>query len=164
MPKGIYKRTEYHRTLIRNAVKGKPKLKLRGIKLSEEHKKHLSESHKGQIAWNKGLSNEFTRINAKKAQDALRGKPAWNRGLKMPQITGEKHPAFKGDSVGYSALHDWVYRYKGVPEICQGCGSEKNLQWASIDSKYIRDIDEWISLCSKCHYRYDGLEKKRWKK
>ena len=31
----------------------------RGKKLSKEHRENLSESHKGQVPWNKGLSGEY---------------------------------------------------------------------------------------------------------
>lgn len=157
MPSGIYKRkpmTPEHREKIRQGLLGK--------KLTIEHRKNLSNSHIGLIPWNKGLSNEITKANAKKAQDALRGQPAWNRGIKMPQISGKNHPAFKGDKVGYAALHDWVYAYKGRPSECEHCGKTKTLQWANKSHQYKRKLNDWLSLCSSCHSKYDGILYKVW--
>jgi uncharacterized protein YlaI len=68
---------------------------------------------------------------------------------------GEKHHAWKGDSVGYSALHSWISRSKGKAVKCKICGKEKNVQWANTDHKYNRNLNDWTSLCPKCHYYYD---------
>ena len=44
-----------------------------GKKLSEEHIQHLSESHIGQVAWNKGLTKE-TSEGVKKISESKKGK------------------------------------------------------------------------------------------
>ena len=31
------------------------------------------------------------------------------------------------------------------------------------EAEYKRDVDDWIRLCAKCHYHFDGLGEKRWK-
>jgi hypothetical protein len=100
-----------------------------------------------------------------------RVKPAWNKGLKgvykrseetkkkmsLAQL-GEKHHRWKGDEVGYDALHSWVYRMKGKPRKCRVCRTTKGrIQWANFDHKYKRNIDDWIALCPKCHYKWDEL-------
>jgi len=63
--------------------------------LSEEHKRKLSEAHKGQTAWNKGkyLSKE----HRQKLSEAHRGKISWNKGKKNLSITGDKNPAKKSE-------------------------------------------------------------------
>ena len=50
----------------------------RGKKLSEEHKRKISESNKGRTSVNKGkhLSEETKR----KLSEAAKGKPTWNKG------------------------------------------------------------------------------------
>lgn len=69
---------------------------------------------------------------------------------------GERHPFWKGDAVGYHALHHWVRKYKNKPDSCNHCGSsEKRLEWANISKQYRRDLDDWIALCKKCHMAYD---------
>ena len=35
---------------------------------------------------------------------------------------GEKNPAYKGDAVGYEAVHAWVRRRKPQPDVCDFCG------------------------------------------
>ena len=62
---------------------------------------------------------------------------------------------FKGDKVGYSALHGWVYRHKGKPKKCESCDSVKSLQWANKSHEYNRDLEDWVPLCYWCHRKYD---------
>ncbi len=71
---------------------------------------------------------------------------------------GELPHNYKGDQVGYDALHDWVRRYRGEPQQCEHCGhdgSERRLYWANKSHEYRRDLEDWLSLCSKCHAAYD---------
>lgn len=70
---------------------------------------------------------------------------------------GEQHPCWKGNTIGYFGLHSWVRNVLGRPKKCQHCGSGENVQWANRDKKYLRNIADWLSLCGKCHYRYDRL-------
>lgn len=64
---------------------------------------------------------------------------------------------FKGDDVGYGALHIWVKSKLGKPEICVHCGGHENIQWANKSHEYKRDLNDWLSLCGKCHMRYDRI-------
>lgn len=71
----------------------------------------------------------------------------------------EKHPAWKGDKVGYAALHSWIKRRKGKPDTCVKCKTSglkgRQIHWANIDGKYQRNLEDWIRLCALCHRRYD---------
>lgn len=69
----------------------------------------------------------------------------------------EKHWAWKGDRVGYDALHDWVGRYKGYPKKCDKCGTKENrvYHWANKNGRYKRDLADWLRLCVPCHSRLD---------
>jgi hypothetical protein len=70
----------------------------------------------------------------------------------------EKNGIWKGDEVGYRALHNWVQKYKGKARKCSFCGkngSGKQIQWANIDHQYRRVLEDYISLCSSCHKKYD---------
>lgn len=62
---------------------------------------------------------------------------------------------FKGDSVGYYSLHDWVRRHAGVPQVCVRCGGTKKVQWANKSWEYKRDLSDWLPLCYWCHRKYD---------
>lgn len=68
---------------------------------------------------------------------------------------GSRHSLWKGEKVTYTALHHWIKRYKGEPLECMYCGSIENLQWANISHFYHRNLDDWMSLCAKCHWHYD---------
>ena len=52
MTSGVYIRTEEYRRILSNATKGKKK-----PPFSDEHRKHLSETHKGQIMSEKSKEN-----------------------------------------------------------------------------------------------------------
>lgn len=78
---------------------------------------------------------------------------------------GENNVNWKGDEVGYDALHDWVSRKLGRPKKCEHCGlndSSRRYEWANKSHKYKRELDDWIRLCKKCHMRYDDAMTKHW--
>jgi hypothetical protein len=68
---------------------------------------------------------------------------------------GEIPHNFKGDQVGYDALHDWVRRHKGKPTECEFCKSKRKVQWANKSWLYKRELDDWLELCYWCHREYD---------
>lgn len=72
---------------------------------------------------------------------------------------GKKHPAWKGDAVGYDGLHKWVYSMLGRPEKCEHCGKDglkgREIDWANKSQEYRRDATDWLRLCKKCHKAYD---------
>lgn len=71
------------------------------------------------------------------------------------EFANELHPGWKGDQVGYHALHSWLTREYGKPSLCEECGSTNKVQWASKDYKYTRPRDAWLHLCYWCHRKYD---------
>lgn len=77
--------------------------------------------------------------------------------------TEEKCIQWKGDKVGYFALHQWVNKKLGKPGKCEKCGKDglkrKQIHWANISGNYKRDINDWIRLCSRCHYFFDKRNK-----
>lgn len=136
---------------------------------SEETKKKMSESHKNKphAGWfKKGYTNfwlgkKLSDEHRKKMSDGHKGQIAWNKGKKFPDI-GEHLYNWKGDDVSYGALHRWVIGHKGDANMCVNCGIEgkKKYEWANKDHKYRRCLDDYISLCTSCHRRYDkGLIK-----
>jgi len=76
---------------------------------------------------------------------------------------GENNPVWRGDEVGYCALHAWVKRRKLKPVLCEICRIKPPYDLASIDDKYTRNLDDWQWLCRKCHMATDnrGLNRKR---
>lgn len=149
MAKKGYKHTAEAKRKISLARKGRKhseiaKLKIssahKGIKLSEEHKKKISLSKKGVSAGNKNYF--FGRV--------FKGESNWN---------------WKGDDVGYRAMHRWVEKWKGKPDTCEKCGQSglngHKIHWANISHTYCRVLDDWIRLCVKCHKTYDKVNKQK---
>ena len=75
----------------------------------------------------------------------------------------EKHHNWKGDDVGYSALHSWIRRKLGKAARCEECltdkipaGFQRYFQWANVSGEYKRDFTDWKQLCVKCHKAFDG--------
>lgn len=90
--------------------------------------KKLSEEHKAKIA------------------QAMKGKNS-----------NENNPQWKGNSVKYMGLHNWVRRHFGTPKECENCGETKKsmYHWANISGEYRRDRLDWKRLCVSCHKKYD---------
>lgn len=76
----------------------------------------------------------------------------------MPKPTGEQHPHWKGEHVGYHALHSWLNRKFGRPQGCERCGTTtaKKFEWANKSRMYHRVRSDWERLCVSCH-RKDGF-------
>ncbi len=113
---------------------------------SKEWKRKIGKAMKGR---------KFSNDHRRKISEALkRVKKPWTA-KRNREMIGEKHPQWKGDKVGYGALHIWVYKALGKPKICTNCGTNKKLQWANKSGQYKRDLNDWISLCASCHKQYD---------
>jgi hypothetical protein len=105
--------------------------------------------------------SETHRANIGKAMVAL--------GIKPPVRMGEQNNKWKGDAVGYRALHDWVVSRFGRADQCEECGATKPpnplttrgttykryFEWANISGTYLRVRSDWKKLCSPCHKAYD---------
>lgn len=82
-----------------------------------------------------------------------KGYKPWNKGVYF----GENHPSWKGDDVGYEALHEWVEKQLGKERCCDFCGTTtaKKYDWSNRSGMYRRDLSDWQRLCVKCHFHYD---------
>lgn len=83
----------------------------------------------------------------------VKGQTAWNKGIPNP---------LKKENPGYDALHEWVERWKGKPRECESCGDRKSrfYDWANKSGEYLRDLDDWLRLCRRCHRQHDSGEMK----
>lgn len=63
---------------------------------------------------------------------------------------------WKGDKVGYDALHAWIKRHKTKAKMCNDCGLVPPYDLANISQEYKRDLLDWEWLCRKCHMAKDG--------
>jgi len=127
--------------------------KLKGHRVSEKTREQCGSIWRGKCpptAFKKGHPAPKTAFK--------KGHTPWNKGKKLPERSGENSPTWKGEKAGYIPKHSWVYRHKGKPNVCQGCGvtcQEKKLEWANIDHKYRRNLDDYISFCRVCHRARD---------
>jgi hypothetical protein len=67
----------------------------------------------------------------------------------------EKNGMWKGDNVGYVALHQFIKLRKPKPKVCESCSREVRLDLANISGEYKRDVNDFIWLCRKCHTKMD---------
>lgn len=109
----------------------------RKLPKTEEHKRKISESHKGmKKPW-------VSKFNKKKSKIYI----------------GEKHRNWKGDKVGYGGLHMWIAKELGKPKYCEHCKCTNlrstQYNWANKSRQYKRDVTDWVRLCNKCHKKYD---------
>ena len=104
----------------------------------------------------KGCSNKAKPRGFKKGHGSYWTKESR---IKFSEKMGdEKHPKWKGEKAGKGAKHAWIKRNKGEPKECEHCGSrskKKTYDWANIDHKYRRVLEEYLRLCRSCHRKYD---------
>lgn len=87
-----------------------------------------------------------------------------NKGVKGFKNSGtfnsrDSHPFWSGEFPEYSAIHKWIVRNYGRANTCLNCTKiAKRFDWANIDGKYSRNIEEWIQLCRSCHMLFDRHE------
>jgi hypothetical protein len=142
--------------------------------LSGLHLSPKSEFKKGMIPWNKGkkLSKQhchnlsIAHMGIKQSEESIE--------KRVLQMRGEQHPLWKGDDVGYYALHVWVKRNYGLPIRCEyeGCHyprynmrnelmlKPKRYHWANITGIYNRDRTNWKMMCASCHGFFDSKRRR----
>ena len=76
--------------IIENGIGGSANI---GKKFTEEHRKNLSESHKGNTPSNKGKVGYFTHSEEtkKKMSESKKGKTPWNKGKKLINRKGDNN-------------------------------------------------------------------------
>lgn len=80
----------------------------------------------------------------------------YTNNLKRLSKLGKKNPMWKGNNVGYFALHEWVRSRKQKPLLCEMCNKKPPLDLANITGIYNRDSKNWKYICRRCHMVSDG--------
>lgn len=64
----------------------------------------------------------------------------------------------------YRALHYWVESKLGKPMWCWKCLRHDTAlyQWANKSGRYEKNIFDWVRMCRKCHFKYDGNKLSNW--
>lgn len=157
MPTGIYPRKP-----MSQVTKDKIAQRIKGIKRSIETRRKIGEAQKGRpINWKaiyamreKTLGNKF-QLGRKHTPEEIQ--------KIIDAQTGDKHWAWKGNSVGYASLHAWLRKHYGKPRRCELClldDPNRRYHWANKTGKYLRDISDWFRLCVSCHKKHDLSLKK----
>ena len=126
---------------------------------SKETNKKRFCSHQCYWEWSRGRKQSKKTIEKRRLK--LFGHPV---NLETRIKIGLAHKAeksnwWKGDSVGYRALHQWLQREFGKADRCENPQCEhkiKKFEWALLKGKkYERKRENFWRLCQSCHAKYD---------
>ena len=139
------------------------KEKQRGL-WREQYYKRKERGYKRKRVYTPKNPNSFygsqkDRVGSKNPMFGRKHSQEAKRKISLSRL-GNKNPMWKGEKVGYIALHNWVERHLPKPKFCMDCGLEKRLDAANISQQYKRDVLDWEWLCRKCHMTKDGRLKK----
>lgn len=92
-----------------------------------------------------------------------------SRQCQTSYFSSERSVNWKGDAVGYAALHAWIKKIFPKPDHCLQCGNQEQfaidgrsiLDLANLSGEYKRELSDWTWLCRLCHSRHDEPYKKR---
>ena len=130
--------------------------------LARKGKPAWNKGKKGQIPWNKGKTGIYSDQTRRKMGAKLKGRRrSISTEFKKGEHIGPDHRLWKGNHADYTSIHSWVSRWKGRPKLCEHCGSteKKRYEWANINSKYNRNLNDYIRLCKSCHTKFDTNKK-----
>ena len=131
-------------------------------KHTEEWKTEHSKKMKGENNpfYGKHHSLKIRKKMSKNRKGKGKGQIPWNKEKKLPEISDKNHPNWKGDKIGYRGLHMWVELHLGKPKKCEHCEKDgltgRQIHWANKSGKYLRNLKDWIRLCSSCHGEHDS--------
>jgi hypothetical protein len=90
-----------------------------------------------------------------------KGNIPWNKGLKEFLGIESEHPRWKGENAGYVSKHKWVAKHLGKAIFCSfNCNHiSTKYEWANISGEYKRELNDYLSLCAKCHRQFDNAKR-----
>lgn len=127
----------------------------RGQKQTDIARLKMSIAKKGRAPWNKGKKGVYSHSEKTKMKI---------RESNIGKHANERSGNWKGDAVGYQALHTWLRKEFGHPIECEECGKlgrfERNrktwnIQYANIIETYRRVRSNFKMLCRSCHMKFD---------
>src|SRR5262245_23567615 len=108
-----------------------------------EVKRRYRESHREELRA-KGRAYAAERRRAE-GMPALGTPESTENRRRARKLKGPDHPNWKGDDVGYFALHVWVNRHKNKTGRCSNCGDRPvtRTDWANVSGQYLRELDDY---------------------
>lgn len=77
----------------------------------------------------------------------------------MLNLQPEDHPRWKGDDVGYRALHYRIVKLFGKADRCENLDCAHTdyhrFEWANLTNEVSNERDNWAMLCVFCHRQMD---------
>lgn len=60
-------------------------------------------------------------------------------------------------SYEYKQIHNWLYKELGKASYCSSYPehTSKKYHWANVSGKYLKDLNDYVALCPKCHQAFD---------
>jgi len=84
------------------------------------------------------------------------------RGKSGPR--GSSNGRWRGQSVTYKTVHDWVRRRRPATGVCQRCrATDCRTENANLSGEYRRDLSDFTELCVTCHRNLDAGNLDEWK-
>jgi hypothetical protein len=124
---------------------------------------HAGLRKKSKILYCIKCNTQLTLYKTKKTNYCIKCKEGHPHTIKSKLKLSEchkniKNPMWKGENVGYSALHQWVKRYFSKTIKCNNCKKVPPYDLAN-KGIYNRDFKNWEWLCRRCHMTKDGRMK-----
>lgn len=125
MPKGVYKRTEYHREITRKGIK-----------------RVYSSGNNPRMGFQFGHKDIVPSESRKIVGEKMIGKNHWHwKGDDIKKSAAHKRMIKKYGQPDYC-------------EHCKRI-DKKKYEWANKDHKYSLKVSDWQRLCTSCHRKYD---------
>ena len=84
---------------------------------------------------------------------------------KIGKKLGKDNPMWKGDNIGYAAIHIWLQVNFGVASKCEALdcvGASQHYEWALLKGKtHQRRRENYQEMCVSCHRKYDMTDETR---
>ncbi len=117
---------------------------------TEKHKPMLGKHHSEDTK--KKLSKVFL---GKKISDERR------QAMVSSAKRGSDSPEWKGNDASYGAKHVFIISVLGKADHCSfdKTHTASRFNWCNVSGSYLRELDDWIQLCPKCHKEYDIIRR-----
>jgi len=126
---------------------------------SEESKRKIAETLKRKYA--DGTRKAFPGMAGKKHSEKTKQKMSKSAKKRIEEKPHTNQAGWNegiySDNPKYDALHMWAKKHL-KKSACEFCGGTNNLDMANRTGQYLRQADDWQTLCRKCHLTRDRRE------